>query len=332
MIATDVDRRAGAGAPVARQLRILRRREAGRLATCASSRPTTRRRSSSTSSATTPLRRWRSSGCACRGSPAAANCRQDLSLLRQRERRVGGRCRRHLRHEPGAGLSLRRRSRLRRRMRPRIAASRRSFQAEVNPRLADRRRRALQRHQLDHHSRRGRAAVAARQGHDAVRLGAHRAAADAGVRRLARQRSARAHARRRWRAAVRGTRRARSADTARSAPHRCVPGRMASPRAASRRGKARAAGRRGRGGSAAVGERAADRRHAHRRRLAAQPELFHRRARRAAGVEHRAQRRTGCTPRPTNQGMVAPLVVYGGDAQKEAAEQRRLSIRPRCAT
>ena len=45
-----------------------------------------------------------------------------------------------------------------------------------------------------------------------------------------------------------------------------------------------------------------------------------RRARRSAGLEHRAQPPIGCRPRRAAKAQEAPLVVYGSDAQKEGGE------------
>ena len=156
-ISWNPDRRAGAGAPVPRQLRLLRRHQAGRR------RPALRRRRRQ-DAAQVPHRALRPAGAdgIRLGAGAAArgrrSRRQDLSLLRQQGRRRRERSGRHLRREPGAGVSLRRRCGR--------AAGCHGLQGGAGrvpgrseSRVADRLGRAVRGQHADHGPRHGRAAA-----------------------------------------------------------------------------------------------------------------------------------------------------------------------------
>ena len=246
--------------------------------------------------------------------------RQDLSLLRQQgtprgRRRSGGTydTNQALVYHFGAAAGLAAgRDGLQ-------AASRRIFQAEVNPASLIGAGARFNGTQLDHDSRRGRAALQPDAGHDDFRLGAARHAADPGLRRFARERGARAHARHRrcnrsWRSRAPArrcaTRQRRCADARASG----ITSRCASATASSRCCVDGAAGRR----TPTVGERAA---------IAGTLTVgaSQRNANFLTGeldelqVSNVARSADWLRAAARSQGMVAPLLVYGGDAQKEAA-------------
>ncbi len=148
------------------------------------------------------------------GAGAAADGRrehrQDLSLLRQQGRAGGRRCPGSYDKNQALVYHFGPARRMRRRTPRRTRASPPNFPAEVNPASLIGSGPAIQWRARRSPCRPRRAAAAARAGHDDFRLGTHRVAADAGVRRATGRQRARARcsaskARRPSRAYVDGT-------------------------------------------------------------------------------------------------------------------------------